>query len=232
MTGNEKQHIKDHLPKHSPDDSVWDKIDAQLNSESGEKSKNNSKTLKIFLPQHNPSENVWNEIDHKLAAAEMRSNLPKHEPDDELWTKLEAQIEQPEKTEGRRYLILKWAAVLILALGSAVILKIIINDKPKLEYHVEWEDAREPAAADTDRNGWDGIAGNELIEQLCLRSKTVCETPEFKNLEEELIQLEKDRAEIEAQINPYADNGKLERMLVHLEIEHSKIVNEMTRKLL
>ncbi|NEN23168.1 hypothetical protein G3O08_06605 [Cryomorpha ignava] len=232
MTGNEKRHIKDHLPKHSPDDSVWDKIDAQLNSESGEKSKNNSKKLKIFLPQHNPSENVWNEIDHKLAAAEMRSNLPKHEPDDELWTKLEAQIEQPEKTEGRRYLILKWAAVLILALGSAVILKIIINDKPKLEYHVEWEDAREPAAADTDRNGWDGIAGNELIEQLCLRSKTVCETPEFKNLEEELIQLEKDRAEIEAQINPYADNGKLERMLVHLEIEHSKIVNEMTRKLL
>ena len=232
MAGNEKRHIKDHLPKHTPADSVWDNIDAQLNAESGDESKHDSDSLKTFLPQHNPSENVWNEIEHKLGAAEIRDDLPKHEPSDELWAKLEAQIDRPSKTENRRTLILKWAAVLIIALGSALILRSILNDKPKLEYHVEWEDSREPAPADTDRNGSEGIAGSELIEQLCLRSKTVCETAEFKNLEEELIQLERDRAEIEAQINPYADNGNLERMLVHLEIEHNKLVNEMTRKLL
>lgn len=232
MAGNEKRHIKNHLPKHTPTDSVWDKIDAQLNAESEPRSKQDSDNLKTFLPQHNPSENLWDEIEHKLAAAEMRSKLPEHEPNDALWVKLEAKIDRPAKSENRSILILKWAAVLIIILGSALILRSILNDKPKLEYHVEWEDARKPAAADTDRNGSEGIAGSELIEQLCQRSKTVCETPEFKNLEEELIQLEKDRAEIEAMMNPYADNGNLERMLVHLEIEHNKLVNEMTRQLL
>lgn len=229
MAGSEKQHIKDHLPKHEPAESVWEKIDAKLQEETGDDSTSRAGNLKGFLPQHEPQDDLWNAISHQLDAEEIRNNLPKHEPREALWTKLEAKIEEPVR---KRNSILKWAAILVLALGSALVFNNLSNDKPKLEYHVEWDDAPEPTRAEDDRTGSEGIAGNDLIEQLCQRSKTVCETAEFKNLEEELKQLERDRAEIEAQINPYADNAKLERMLVHIELEHSKIVNEMTRKLL
>ena len=229
MAGSEKQHIKDHLPKHEPAESVWEKIDAKLQEEIGDDSISKAGNLKGFLPQHQPQDDLWNAISHQLDTVEIRDNLPKHEPSEALWTKLEAKIEEPVR---KRNSILKWAAILVLALGSALVFNNLSNDKPKLEYHVEWDEAPEPTRAEDDRTGSEGIAGNDLIEQLCQRSKTVCETPEFKNLEEELKQLESDRAEIEAQINPYADNTKLERMLVHIELEHSKIVNEMTRKLL
>ncbi len=229
MDGKEKRQIKEHLPKHQPVDSVWGKIDAKLKAETGDDSTSKASNLKGFLPQHKPQDDLWNDIAHKLDAEEIRNNLAKHEPGEDLWTKLEAKIEEPVR---RGNAILKWAAIIVLALGSALVFNNLSNDKPKLEYHVEWDDAPEPTRAENNRTGSEGIAGNDLIEQLCQRSKTVCETPEFKNLEAELKQLERDRVEIEAQINPYADNAKLERMLVHIELEHSKIVNEMTRKLL
>ena len=231
MSQDKKRHIKDHLPKHIPADSVWDKIDNQLNAGTDESSKSNSEDLIESLPLHAPSENIWNEIDHKLSAEKKRNTLPSYYPKETTWIAIESKIDKREKRYSNRNIIMRWAAILIIALGSVAILKIISNsnNNPKLEYHVEWE---ESVGADTERIDSEGIAGNELIEQLCLRSKTVCETPEFKNLESELKQLENDRAEIEAQINPFADNGNLERMLVHIEIEHSKLINEMTRKLL
>jgi len=229
MAGSEKPHIKDHLPKHEPTDSVWEKIDVKLEEETADDITSRAGNLKGFLPQHEPHGHLWNAISHQLDAEEIQNNLPKHEPDEAVWTKLEAKIEEPVR---KRNSFLKWAVILVLALGSGLVFNNLSNDKPKLEYHVEWDDAPEPTRAEDDRTGSEGIEGNDLIEQLCLRSKTVCETLEFKNLEEELKQLERDRAEIEAQINLYADNAKLERMLVHIELEHSKIVNEMTRKLL
>lgn len=232
MSQDKKRHINDHLPKHTPAHSVWDKIDAKLNEESEEASEFNSHNLKASLPLHIPSENIWNEIDHKLSAEAKRNALPKYNPKETAWTGLEAEIDKSENTPNLNS-IMKWAAILIIAFGSAAILKLVssANDDLKLEYHVEWVEETESRMFESGID-FDGIAGNELIEQLCLRSKTVCETPEFKHLEAELRQLEDDRAEIEAQINPFADNGNLERMLVHIEIEHSKVINEMTRKLL
>lgn len=233
MSEDKKRHINDHLPKHSPADSVWNKIDAKLNVKANEASESNSHNLKESLPLHSPSEKVWNEIDHKLSAEEKRNELPKYNPNETAWLELEAKIDNTEKQTSKRTIIMRWAAILIIAFGSAAILKLVSNtdDEVKLEYHVEWVEESESGIF---QHGFDseGIAGNELIEQLCLRSKTVCETPKFKTMEAELKQLEEDRAEIEAQLNPYANNGNLERMLVHIELEHSKLINEMTRQLL
>lgn len=234
MKGKDGQNIKALLPMHEPSDSVWEKIEAKLNTEEAGNTHDETSELTKSLPVYTPSENVWNEIEHKLNAAKMRSRLPEYAPKETLWSELDANIENPKTPKSKRLVVLRWAAVLIIVIGSALILRNVINEKSKLEYHVEWEDAHGPAASNTERSsfGSDGIEGNELIEQLCQRSQATCDTPEFKELETELVELETARAEIKAQINPYSDNSKLERMLVHIELEHSKIINEMTQKLL
>lgn len=234
MKGKDGQNIKALLHRYEPSDSVWEKIEAKLNAEEAENTSAENGEIIQKLPVHTPSDEVWNEIEHKLNAAKMRSRLPEYSPKESLWSELDANIENPEKPKSKRLVVLKWAAVLIIVLGSALVLRNVVNDKPKLEYHIEWEDTNGSTASNTERSsfGSEGIEGNELIEQLCQRSQATCDTPEFKELETELVELETARAEIKAQINPYSDNSKLERMLVHIELEHSKIVNEMTQELL
>lgn len=234
MKPQDDRYIKAFLPQHEPSESVWEKIEGKLAADELRNDENDSDTLRNKLPVYSPSETTWDEIEHQLNATELRSRLPEYIPNDSTWSGLDKNIGRSKNLTKRRYTVLKWAAVLIIVLGAGQILKNVLNEEPKLEYRVEYEAISVPTESNAAQNspGAEGIEGDELIEQLCRYSQATCDTPEFKELESELEQLETARAEIKAQLNPYADNAKLERMLVHIELEHSKIVNEMTQKLL
>lgn len=182
------------------------------------------------LPGYTPPASVWERIEAELALQEAIAKLPVHEPPAEAWSTLEAALDGKNASNRAWWStsVIRWAAAITLLIGSAVVYKSLQQVKDtKLVYRVEWAPAEEFPFG----NEGTPQAGT-LIQQLCARAIHICESSDFKELEEELYQLETARDEVQARMNPYGDNDELERMLMQIELQHAEIVKRMTNTLL
>lgn len=182
------------------------------------------------LPSHTPPASVWERLEGALDLQEALAKLPVHEPPVEAWPALEAALDGKKGSNRARWsaATLRWAAGIAILMGSAVVYQALQRgDEANLEYRVEWAPAEEFPFGNEETS-----QAGTLIQQLCARAVHMCESSDFKELEEELYKLETARDEVEARMNPYGDNGELERMLMQIELQHAEIVKQMTNTLL
>lgn len=196
-----------------------------------EENKYNGKWPTDGMPSYTPPTSVWARIEAELDLQEALTKLPVHAPPAEAWSALDARLDG--KNGGSRAWLsataLRWAAGIAILIGSAVAYQAIqSDDEANLEYRVEWATAGEFFSNEK----IEPSAAESIVKQLCARAVHICESSDFKKLEEELYQLETARDEVQSRMNPYGDNDELERMLMQIELQHAEIVKQMTNTLL
>jgi 6-pyruvoyl-tetrahydropterin synthase len=188
------------------------------------------KNLSTYEPPHK----VWEAIESRLPLLEM----PLYEPPMDIWNSIENQLVEPENRPfpiNNYPFILRgvkniyWLALAAsIALFIAVSMTLYFNKKQEITVAIttetldnkllnqDWQEADKDFA---------------LVEEFCKTVVQPCEEPEFKNLKNELEELNKAREDLKNALNTYNSDADMVAQLSKLENERSDILKKMIDKM-
>lgn len=205
------------LPGYSPDNKVWENISKHL--EKGHIPK---------LSQVEPPSGLWDKIDNELTHQEKITALKKYNPPEKVWNHIDRKLSSAKENRKKRGIIklVQWssAAAAILLLGFVIFTSINTTDK-KLSYSEEWQEV-------IDIQKWleDDKDVDRVLNLICTENPKVCNSPEFKKMESDLVFLNKSKDAILNQLNKYSANVELEKTLMEIEFERTNLIKEMISK--
>ena len=243
--------LKDLLPEHHPKESIWDSINSTLDSSSKELnfnkfkdqlpshepapqlweniSKNLDKPSASFvfadykdeLSDHTPSENIWEKIETDLDLGDKVSELPSHNPPENLWHQIENELEDVKG--GLSYI--KSAILIGISMLFLIGFALMLNQEETTTQEVV-----EPimfASNEKIKVEWSDDEDVRLIQEMCQDYMAVCEQPQFKKLETELLELNEHKQELLELVSDYDEESSYGPMLAKIENQKTALMKEM-----
>ncbi|MCB2221789.1 MAG: hypothetical protein KQI35_15450 [Bacteroidetes bacterium] len=209
------------LPLYSPEDKVWKTISSQLEM-------NTKNFLKEQMGAIQPPDFIWEKIDAELTRHDKISSLTHINPPEMVWEKIELQLAEKESRSSNRKAILfmSWTSAIAAILIFGFLISSLFHSKPNnITYSEEWIEI--PKKLQWNEN-------EEEIELtlnlLCSERPTVCQSPDYKKLKQELSFLNESKQAILNQLSKYETNPELEQLLVKIELERTSLIKEMIDK--
>ena len=144
---------------------------------------------------------------------------------EELWASVEARLSKPKSRH--RYLkrgvsTLPWAAVVLCAIGFYW----WSNTSPAIQ--VETESFAVFSESADDFVAYAPLSeGKQLIYETCNKQLEICESPQFKNLYQELLQIEKEKVLLLSMVEQYGSDEIAIKALIQLENAESSITSKL-----
>lgn len=202
------------LPKHSPNENVWDALEQELNRD----------LLAGKLPSYIPKDSTWNSIENHLKTTNPLQQLPTHSPLPEVWDKI-AKKQSNQKTFSF-YNWLKVAASVIVILGITYTLKLLNNSVDSdsgLVYSEVWISPIQPEMWDLESDQ----TIKTLIEKKESENPFLLKSSEYLELKSEFENLVVSKRAILEELTPYNDNVELELLLTKIELEKNSLVRNL-----
>ncbi|ACT92569.1 hypothetical protein [Dyadobacter fermentans] len=185
-----------------------------------EKNEHNLQNAIRRFPTYEPGEEVWQAIREDLGSQPMRqalSEMPAYEPDDKLWD-----IIDRKNVRQQRW---KWgyaAAALLFAAGIAWMMRPLAPHR--VAYSQETVDDRLQMDADlkTDRQ-------YKLLKAYCETETLVCDSHEYRSLQEEYERLSAASHQLAQAIGDYNTAPELLRQYNDIERQKTDILNAMAK---
>lgn len=188
-----------------------------------EKNHDNLKKAISKLPGYEPDDRVWvtlNEKLNELPLSNALNTLPEYEPDDKLWDLIAANAAVKKPT------LLWWhyAAAMVavgLSLGMLFYGK---GQQQQVSYSIEKVDSRlqNDEIKVTD-------AQYKRLKAYCETETLVCNSKDYKQLQDEYEKLNEASAQLQQAIGEYNTEAELIRQFAILEEQKADILNEMAK---
>ena len=209
------------LPVYAPEDKVWETLSLNLK-------KTQPSGIMPQLHKTAPPEAIWTNIDNELSHREKLAALHIYEPPLEVWGNIEQKLNlrKTQRIKRRTIQWLKWssAAAAIFVLGF-FIFTAINNKNNNFSYSEEWVELQ-----DVQRWTEDDQSIEQALALICNEKPAECNTPEFREMEDELSILTQSKQAILGQLNSYDTNTEMEILLTEIELERSNLIKEMIAK--
>ena len=189
-----------------------------------EKNTNKLKEALAKLPSSGPSDFIWKEIETKLNEIPLKKaleKLPEFEPNVFVWDKIESKT--PEKRP-KNQMFFWYAAAVILISGFAGFRLLNQSKSAGITYSEEVVDLRlqiknEEAANDH----------YETLVAYCEAETVVCNTKNFKRLQQEYETLRMAADQLQQAMGTYNTEPELIRQFSIVEQEKAEILNKMAK---
>jgi len=199
----------------------WDYFDDKLNN------------VVKSLAEFEPAEDAWIKIESRLDFEKKVDNeipqLPKLKFKENTWNKIENELVQNRKTKTNtkiKKLVLysfSAAASIVLLLGISKLF--IKNDEIEISYSQEYVGGDK----DFERFELNDLNPLKYLEENCETVPDVCETPEFLEQKQILIELNNEHKNLTEVIKNYGESPELIKSLIKVENLKSEIVKEMMK---
>jgi hypothetical protein len=172
------------------------------------------------FPVYGPGEQVWNTINEQLGEQPLRnalSELPGYEPDEQLWILIDAKNSRQQRW--------KWgyvAAVLLIAGGLGRMM--VPSGLQRVAYSQEIVDVRLQMDSEvkTDQQ-------YKLLKAYCERETLVCDSREYRTLQQEYEMLSSASERLSQAIGDYNTEPELVRQYNEIERQKADILNAMAK---
>jgi hypothetical protein len=172
------------------------------------------------FPAYEPGNEVWDAINNDLLAQPLRqalSEMPAYEPDERLWDPIDRKNVQQQRWE--------WgfaAAILLIAAGIAWLS--LPPGRPRIAYTQEPVDGRLQMEAEmkTDQQ-------YQLLKSYCETETVVCNSNEYRSLQQEYEQLSSASERLVEAIGDYNTEPELLRQYNEIERQKTDILNAMAK---
>lgn len=192
------------------------------------------------LPQYQAPKKAWQGIEWKLDRLQSEAvlqqsvkQLPQHQAPNDIWQNIDEQLSPtPQQTTIRRRMWV-WANVAALA---AVLIGLVLlvgqwtgteeADQINYSYSIETID-EQLLVADWEEDE----TAFEMIMEYCKVQQIVCEEPEFKNLQDDLKELNAAREDLLLAMENYGKDAELVAQITRLEHERSDLLKQMLARI-
>lgn len=193
------------------------------------------------LPEYEPSEELWNNIESEIGGPDgdivppqLLQSLPQYEPPEAVWAGILKNLEagKPQAI----VVMFGWRRALAVAASLALLLVVF--------WQINRSTATEPQAVAMNYSeenvdpmllvrDWDEDedAFTEFLS-LCEAKKTVCEQPEFKQLQGELEELTAAKDELKTAIGEFSTDADLVLQIKEIELERTDVLKKMLAMLI
>ena len=144
---------------------------------------------------------------------------------EELWTSVEARLARQHTNSpffhvGR--IALPWAAAVLFSVG----IYWWSSKNPEVQLATETVAELDLLDEDFEVNA-DLSEGKELIHETCTKQLEICQSAEFKNLYEELLQIEEEKILLEVIVEQYGSDETAIKAMIQLENVESSITGKL-----
>lgn len=179
------------------------------------------------LPMYEPPESVWAGIESRLPLLE----LSMYEPPADIWQSIENELlidEKPAKKPfvlrgvSRFYWVAAASVLLIFTVGGYWFFNKNMSENTVITVSTEVVDNQ---LLKTENNEIE--SDMKIVETLCKTALPKCENPEFKNLKDELNELNEAYSQLKNALSDYNTDPDLVVQLSKLENERSSVLRKM-----
>jgi hypothetical protein len=193
------------------------------------------------LPEHEPREMLWDQIEEEMEGgletvlpAQLLQSLPQYDPPASAWDGILKQLDAGKPSS--KIVKMNWRRTLAIAASFAALLVVFwqLNKSNQLEMNVVAvnfsEEKVDPMLLQRDWNE-DEDAFSEFLS-LCESKKTVCEQPEFKQLQSELEELSSAKAELADALGDFGTDADMVLQIKEIELQRNDLVKKMMAMLI
>lgn len=172
------------------------------------------------FPVYEPDEEVWNGISHQLGCVPLRqalSEMPSYEPDDKLWELIERKTVRAQQ---RRW----WYSAAAILLAACIGWQLMPQKSGRIAYSQETMDERLQIE--------DGLKTDQqyrLLKTYCETETLVCNSNEYRSLQEEYERLKSASEQLQHAIGPFNTEPALLRQYNDIERQKADILNAMAK---
>ena len=166
-------------------------------------------------------EALWSGIHSELELQD-RVKLKEYQAPDFIWDEVEKQLDRSKNTE---IIDLRWALSAAAVLALVFSLWIFRTDDEKIRVSESFVPAQEILDWEEEDREWEMI-----LEEACERQPVACRTERFLDLEKELEFLDHSKEKVLAELNPYEDNSRAEKILTEIELERVEVIKELIKE--
>ncbi|MCU0348778.1 MAG: hypothetical protein MUC59_17695, partial [Saprospiraceae bacterium] len=187
------------------------------------------------LPEHEPKEMLWEQIEEEMGGGlegivtpQLLQAMPQYEPPASAWDGILKALNAEKRSA--KIIGIGWRKALAVAASLALLLVVYwqMNGPHQVDSTVVAvnfsEETVDPMLLQRD---WDEDedAFAEFLS-LCEAKKTVCELPEFKELQSELEELTAAKDELKSAISEYNTDADLVLQIKDIELERTDILKK------
>jgi hypothetical protein len=188
------------------------------------------------LPEHEPQEMLWEQIEHEMDGgldailpAQLLQSLPQYEPPAGAWDGILKNLEDGRPSA--KIVAINWRRAFAVAASLAALLVVFwqMNRTKQVEMNVVAvnfsEETPDPLLLQRDWND-DEEAFSDFLS-ICEAKKTLCEQPEFKQLQGELDELTAAKNELADVLGDYGTDADLVIQIKEIELQRTDILKKM-----
>jgi hypothetical protein len=193
------------------------------------------------LPEHEPQEMLWDRIEQEMDGgleailpAQLLQSLPQYEPPPKTWDGIVAKLDADRPSA--KIVKLNWRSTLAIAASFAALMVVVwqLNKTTQLEMNVVavnfTEEKVDPMLLQRDWNE-DEDAFSDFLS-LCDSKKTVCEQPEFRQLQSELEELSSAKQELSEALGEFGTDADMVLQIKEIELQRNDLVKKMMAMLI
>ena len=232
------------LPKYTPTESLWERIDAALDAEASEVNPETLQKAIKAMRNYNAPLSVWEKLETCLPTdtdAVLRAaikQLPTHDAPPQLWLGISEALDAPVvmlkvvKKSYLRYAVAAASVGVVLACSLW-----FLNKSSRASDIVQLENVsytQELAILPTEVEKVAAIAHDKDIEKVnkfCEKQVVVCEKPDFQALKSELEELTEAKKELQEAIGEFNTDQNLVAQLSSIEEERGEILKKLMTKI-
>ncbi len=238
-----QKHLKQ-LPNYAPEESLWSRIDAALDTESNEIHSETLQKAIQGLPSYQAPLMAWENIENTLPSMEdsvLKSaiqQLKVYDAPPQVWENI-IQALNP-KVSGLRIVkksYLRYAAAAV-SVGIVLVAGLWFLNKPNETSNVAQIEnvtySQEVAVLPTETQKTTIVTHDEAIKKVntfCEKQAVVCEKPDFQALKSELEALTAAKNELQEAIGEYNTDQNLLAQLSDIEEERDEILKKLLNKI-
>lgn len=219
--------VKDKLPTHQPDATLWGEISNTLDNPVPAF---HFSDYKDQLNEYAPHQGLWDKIESGLEISETIDQLPSHNPPENLWGNIEGELE--EVRNGISYV--RSAILIGLSMLFIIGIAIMLNQEEESQIDIQNDlaptQAAEPmmfASNELIKVEWSDDEDIRLIQEMCQDYMAVCKQPQFKKLENELLELNEHKEELLDLVSDFDEESSYGPMLAKIETQKTALMKEM-----
>ena len=238
------------LPQHEPKASLWLAIEGELTTIKAIATNEGFNKASKQLPLHEPAPDLWNRIEQELDRTTSTekgkrylekaiNDLPNYEPAQLVWTGIENKLDKKNTKiifiKGITY-PLSIAASIALLIGMYWFYSSTFNGDNNTQVSMAYseevmEESKTSAIIDNAENKSDDEI-MAMVQEHCSSLPQSCENPKFNGLLKQYEELKDAQKELEVQVEENGEELYLQKSLVKIEKEKTKIAKKLFQYLI
>lgn len=182
------------------------------------------------MPQHSAPKRVWQELELRLEQLDAPmaiewSALPEHKAPQRTWAIISEELQPRKEAISWKGKAWRWSAAAAVAATIAGVWTFVLpsnaigNELTYSEEIIEMDEAAQKPHAEQ--------RAMEIVQASCVSNISACSSEEFKNLQNELDELEDAKTKLENALGAYGTNESLSSQLSKIERERAAVLKKM-----